>query len=36
MVAKALDRVLGEQNRGGWHTFKHPTTGKTWIKGGST
>jgi hypothetical protein len=35
LVPKALDRVFGDQVSGGWHTFKHPTTNKTWIKAGS-
>jgi hypothetical protein len=36
LVAKALDHVLGDQNRGGWHTFKNPSTDKTWVKAGSS
>jgi hypothetical protein len=35
LIPKALTRVLGDQNRGGWHTFKHPSTNKTWVKAGS-
>jgi hypothetical protein len=35
LIPKALNRVLGDQNRGGWHTFKHPSTNKTWVKAGS-
>lgn len=34
LVPKALDRVFGEQGDGGWHTFKHPVTNKTWVKAG--
>jgi hypothetical protein len=34
LVPKALDRVFGEQEAGGWHTFKHPVTNKTWVKAG--
>jgi hypothetical protein len=34
LVPKALNRVLGDQNRGGWHTFKNPTTNKTWVRAG--
>jgi len=33
LVAKALDRLLGPQDVK-WHSFKHPTTGKTWVKAG--
>jgi DNA helicase HerA-like ATPase len=35
LVPKALDRVFGDQVSGGWHTFKHPTTNKTWVKAGA-
>jgi hypothetical protein len=35
LVPKALNRILGDQNRGGWHTFKHPATDKRWVKAGS-
>jgi hypothetical protein len=34
LVPKALNRVFGDQESGGWHTFKHPTTNKTWVKAG--
>ena len=34
LVAKALDRHLGPQKTA-WHTFKHPTTGATWVKAGA-
>lgn len=33
LVAKALDRLLGPQDVN-WHSFKHPSTGKTWVKAG--
>jgi hypothetical protein len=33
LVPKAMDRIFGAD--GGWHTFKNPQTGKTWIKAGT-
>lgn len=35
MIPKALDRIFGDQNRGGWHTFKHPSRNTTWVKAGT-
>jgi len=33
LVPKAMDRTFGAQDAG-WHTYKHATTGKTWVKKG--
>jgi len=35
LVPKAMDQVVGEAQNKGWHTFKHPDTGKTWVKAGA-
>lgn len=34
MVQKVLDQLFGSRAQSGWHTFKHPQTGKTWVKQG--
>jgi hypothetical protein len=33
LIPKALTELFGEQNDG-WHSFKNPSTGATWIKAG--
>jgi hypothetical protein len=32
LVSKTMNAIFGLQSEG-WETFKHPTTGKTWIRG---
>lgn len=34
LVRKAMDATLGTQGSA-WHSFKHPTTGATWVKAGA-
>ncbi len=34
LVPAVLNAIFGDQRTGGWHSFKHPATNKTWVKAG--